>query len=151
MTNHGEHRRPVAAEHEPLVGPIEDEHRELRTRLETLEAERAGVLSTLLELPKMLADHFADEERIGGLYEDVARRSPAVGSQIDALRAEHRAILEELEALSRAAQGNARPDGSVDENTMRGVARCVERLRQHEHSESKMIADVYYSDEGGRG
>jgi hypothetical protein len=35
--------------------------------------------------------------------------------------------------------------------TKRGIDRCAERLRRHEHAESTMIAEVYYTDEGGPG
>ena len=83
---------------------IEDEHRVLRTQLEVLKnaGDRLGVLSVLQDLPKRLAEHFADEEAAGGLYEDLARRCPPIYDEIKALQAEHRAILEEFEALKDA-------------------------------------------------
>lgn len=133
------------------AGPIEEDHRALRSQLEALgeAADHMGILSKLMNLPKMLAGHFADEEAVGGLYDDLARRSPAISENIEALRREHRAILDELEALTREVQSD--PEGTVSETTRRGLARCVERLRRHEHAESSMIADVYYTDEGGHG
>jgi hypothetical protein len=135
------------------AGPIEDDHRVLRSRLEALTdaADHAGILSGLQELPKMLAEHFADEEAVGGLYDDLARRCPSIFEEIEVLRGEHRAILEELEALSREVRSHPGPDGAISETTRGAVTRCVERLRRHEHAESKMIADVYYNDEGGPG
>jgi hypothetical protein len=99
----------------------------------------------------MLSEHFADEEAAGGLYDDLAKRSPAATEQLSELRREHRAILEELEALTRAIESHLEPDGSISEATRADVTRCMERLRRHEHVESRMIADVYYTDDGGLG
>jgi hypothetical protein len=153
MTNEGERTRRSDVGEDHPVGPIEDEHRQLRGRLETLTdgADRAGILSNLQELPKKLAAHFGDEETVGGLYDDLAQRSPGVIDKLDALRAEHRSILDEFEEVSRAVQNDPAAGGSLSEATMGSVARCVGRLRQHERAESTMIADVYYEDEGGRG
>jgi len=133
------------------AGAIEDDHRVLRGQLEALTnaADRMGILSVLQGLPKMLSEHFADEEAVGGLYDDLAKRSPAVGKELEVLRREHRAILEELEALTRELESH--PEGDVGERTRANVNRCMERLRRHEHVESRMIADVYYTDEGGLG
>jgi len=144
-------KRESGAEH--AAGRIEDDHRELRSRLEVLtsSADLAGVLSRLLELPKLLAEHFAEEEASDGLYEDLARRSPALGEKLDALRHEHREILEDLETLSRDIQHSPGPQAQLGEDARRSISRCAERLRRHEQTEAAMIADVYYTDEGGRG
>lgn len=135
------------------AGPIEDDHRELRTRLETLtdNADHAGILSSLQELPKMLAKHFADEEEVGGLYDDLAERCPAVCKELELLRGEHRAILDDLEVLGREVQNSAESGEALSKTTREVVARCLETLRRHERAESTIIADVYYNDEGGRG
>ncbi len=135
------------------IGRIEHGHRSLRSRLDALTgaADRAGVLSGLQELPKMLGEHFADEEVGGGLYDDLARRRPRLLAQLDVLRGEHRAILAELETLIREIQSDPAPGGVLSEATRRGINRCAERLRRHEHDESTMIVDVYYTDEGGPG
>jgi hypothetical protein len=135
------------------TGRIEDDHRELRSRLDALtnKADRAGVLSSLHELPKMLGEHFADEEVAGGLYEELARRNPGLEKKLDALRQEHRELLQELEALGGELPSAGGADSAIDEDLQRSIDRCADRLRRHEHAESEMIADVYYSDEGGRG
>jgi hypothetical protein len=152
MANDGERTRRSGIGEDHPAGRIEDDHRELRERLDVLmeTEDRKGVLSRLKELPRMLAEHFAEEEGAGGLFEDLALRCPPICKDLDALRREHRAILDELETLSREMESHPDPHGSVEETT-RAVAHCVERLRRHERAEAKMIADVYYTDEGGRG
>jgi len=144
MSDHGEATRPSA---------IEEDHLELRGRLDALAdaASHAGILAGMKDLPRMLAKHFAQEELEGGLYDDLALRAPALCPQLDALRAEHRAMLEEFEALSREIHSQVGAEGTASEETRHAVARCADRLRAHEHAESSMIADVYYTDEGGRG
>ena len=153
MARNGERTRGSGIGDDHPAGRIEDDHRVLRSRLEALTnaEDRRGILSRLQELPKMLAEHFADEEEAGGLFDDLARRCPPICEELELLRAEHRAILEELEALSRELQSAPEPSGAIGETTTLGVSRCVERLRRHERAEAKMIADVYYTDEGGRG
>ena len=151
MTKNGERTgRDRTGEDHP-AGAIEDDHRALRSQLEALTdaADRLGILSGLQGLPKLLAEHFADEEAVGGLYDDLARRCPPISGELDVLRGEHRAMLEELEALTREVRSHLGSDGAIDETMLGSVARCVEKLRRHEHAESKMIADVYYTDEGG--
>jgi hypothetical protein len=135
------------------AGAIEDDHRVLRGQLEALAdaADRIGILSVLQGLPKMLSQHFADEEAGGGLYDDLERRSPAVSKELEVLRGEHRSILKELEALTHEVESHPEGEGSVSERTRANVNRCMEKLRRHEHVESRMIADVYYTDEGGLG
>jgi len=153
MTTEGEPTgRSTTGEDHP-AGPIVDEHRMLRSRLDALTdaADRAGILSSLQDLPKKLEAHFAAEEGEGGLYEDLARRAPAVSEKLEALRGEHRAILDEVEELSRVVQADPGADGAISAATRDSVARCVGRLRRHELDESTMIGDIYYTDEGGQG
>lgn len=135
------------------AGRIEEDHRELRSRLDALTAaaDQAGMLSSLQELPKLLAEHFADEEAEGGLYDELAARSPALGDRLDELRDEHRAILDELESLGRDLQRHPGTQGESGETVQQDIAHCADRLRRHERVESKMIADVYYSEQGGYG
>ena len=153
MTKNGDDARPSGTAENHPAGRIEDNHRALRSRLEALmdHPDRESILSSLHQLPKVLAEHFADEEAVGGLYDDLAQRCPSICKELEVLRGQHRAILDELEAVSREMQNHPEPDGAIRETTMGGVARCVEKLRRHEHAEAKMITDVYYTDEGGRG
>jgi hypothetical protein len=39
----------------------------------------------------------------------------------------------------------------IGKSTAKDVADWLERLRRHEHDESSMIGEVYYTDEGGFG
>ncbi len=102
----------------------------------------------------MLKEHFALEEQFNGFYDDLQRRRPSVAPALDALRDEHRVILEEFNGLYRQLKERIEVEQPVEEITdemKSAVARSFEGLRRHEHQESVMIGDVYYTDEGGLG
>ncbi len=145
----------VLAESHPAER-IEEEHRTLREQLETIAAAttRSALLSSLLPLPKTLREHFDLEEQVGGLYDDLQARRPAIFGELEALRAEHRVILDEFDSLCRQLRRWSDDEGAIEQisESMTGdIGRCLNRLRQHEHEESRVIGDVYYTDEGGLG
>lgn len=136
------------------VGIVEDEHRTLRSQLDVISAATTAtaLMAGLAPLPKMLSEHFAGEEKIDGLFDDLRKRRPARAGEIDALRDEHRIILDEFDALTRQVKTQLDDEQAAEEigsRTSRDVGSWVERLRGHEHEESILIGDVYYTDEGG--
>ena len=151
-------RRKVVEQGHP-VELVEDDHRTLRDQLETIAAAttRTSLLSGLNALPKMLHEHFALEEQVGGLYDDLRSRCPSKAPKLDELCSEHHVILDELEDLCLKLKGQMGAEGSAEESTeplmpmMRDLTRWLDRLQTHEHDESCIIGDVYYSDEGGLG
>jgi len=156
MTKNNEREQQTETEEQHPAERIEEDHRTLRDQLDALGSatSRASLFSILLTLPKPLRDHFALEEQVGGLYHDLRARRPSLASELDALRDEHRLILDELDELCRKLEGGQdadRPMQNIAEPMMRDLAHWLERLRRHEHAESGMIGDVYYTDEGGFG
>ena len=135
---------------------IEEDHRTLEDQLDAVAAAttRTALLQGLRPLPRMMQEHFAREEQVNGFYDDLQLRRPSVASELEALRDEHRLILEAFSGLVRQMQERIDAEQSVEEiseDMTSAVARSLERLRRHEHQESVMIGDVYYTDEGGLG
>jgi hypothetical protein len=144
------------------VGPhhsperIEEDHRTLEDQLDAVAGATTctALLQGLRALPKMLQEHFALEEQVNGFYDDLQLRRPSVASALGVLRDEHRVILEEFNGLYRQLKERIDAEQTVEEITRdmtSAVASSLDRLRRHEHQESVMIGDVYYTDEGGLG
>jgi hypothetical protein len=155
MTNgKRDQQNTVAPHHSPER--IEEDHRTLEDQLDAVAAAttRTALLQGLRPLPRMLQEHFAREEQVNGFYDDLQLRRPSVASELEALRDEHRLILEAFRGLVRQMQERTDAEQSVEEiseDMTSAVARSLERLRRHEHQESVMIGDAYYTDEGGLG
>ena len=152
MTTNGNREAPGAVGRHHSAERIEEDHHALRGQLDAVAAAsgRAALVEALLPLPAMLQEHFALEEQFDGFYDDLLTRRPALASALDALRDEHRVILDECESLCRQLKERMNVERSVEEiadDTKRDVARLLERLRHHEHEESVMMGDAYYTDE----
>ncbi|MBW2232062.1 MAG: hemerythrin domain-containing protein [Deltaproteobacteria bacterium] len=156
MTTNDEREQRAAVDQEHPAARVEEDHRTLRGQLDTIAAAttRTALLDGLLAVPKILLEHFALEEQIDGLYDDLRKRRPSLAVELDALLDQHRLILDEFDALSQKLQGRMDAERSVEqiaEPIMRDVSRWLERLRRHEREESSMIGVVYYTDDGGYG
>jgi hemerythrin-like domain-containing protein len=137
---------------------IEDSHRRIRGDLEVLEKrdDLGQIGSAVDDLPELFKEHFRDEEKPGGLFEEIASLRPALSPQLEILRDEHREILRALQGL----QGQLR---EVDEMTRRGdlqglhddirlsKAAFLKLIHRHERVESSLVADIYYMEDGGSG
>ena len=76
----GETQHPVT----PNVRLIEETHRRIRSDLEVLEkrADLGQIGAAVDELPGLLKEHFRDEEKPGGLFDELATLRPVFDSQL---------------------------------------------------------------------
>jgi len=150
----GETRPPVTE----IVSQVEETHRRIRADLEILDKsedldEIRGVVD---DLPALLKEHFGDEEKPGGLFDELQTLRPVFESQIKYLRQEHREIMEamtglqrEIEAMDEIHQIGDR-DQRLDHIRMSAAA-FMKLIHHHERIESRLVADTYYSENGGSG
>jgi hypothetical protein len=153
MTTHDRERNLPGTSGNHRAKRVEEEHDALRSRLDSVAAatSRSELLEGLRPLPKMLLEHFAFEEQADGLFDDLQARSPIAAPKLAALHDDHRVIIDELDALRRSLQSPADPEEKISATAMRELARWLEKLRHHESTESRIVADIYYTDEGGHG
>jgi hypothetical protein len=156
MTKDGKRESQGAVGRHHLSDRIEEEHHSLREQLDAVAAATTctALLQSLLPLSEMLQAHFALEEQSDGFYDDLEAHSPSMASELSALRDEHRVMLDEWALLSRQLKERMDAERRVEaigEDMKKSVERSLDRLRRHEHRESVMIGDAYYTDEGGRG
>jgi len=116
------------------------------------EFESAGgtdaILASLEQLLELLPEHFSrDEEGPDGIFDELRTLRPALDSQLGRLESEHREILRDLEAL----RSEAREPGHEDARIQEQRAACVRKIRDHEETESRLIQEAYFLDEGGSG
>ena len=150
----GETRHPAT----PMVSRIVDTHQRIRSDLEVLEKsddlDEVGV--AVGDLPALLKEHFQDEERPGGLYDEIESLRPVLSPNLRSLRQEHREITRALEGLQRqlrevpeAARGGGLQQ--LRDHIRVSKATFLELLHQHERVESRLVADTYYTEDGGSG
>ena len=142
----------------PNVLRIEDSHRRIRNDLRVLEKrdDLGQIGEAVDDLPGLLKEHFREEEKPGGLFEEIQSLRPRLRSRLDRLRQEHREIMRALQGLQRRLR-------EVDEMTRRGElqrlhddirlskAAFLKLIHQHERVESGLVADTYYMEDGGSG
>lgn len=147
-------RHPIT----PMVSRIVDTHRRIRSDLEVLEKsdEVSEIRIVVDDLPELLKEHFAEEEKPDGLFDELGSLRPVFDSQLEYLRGEHREIMAALEGLHRQLQeADDVSDAGVleqrhDHILMSAVA-FVQLIRHHERIESRLVAATYYSENGGSG
>jgi hemerythrin len=144
---------------ESTLERVEREHREIVHFYlkELAAAQEPSRLRELLEpLPEMLSKHFADEEGPDGLYDGLRAIRPTLDSELKSLRGEHREVLKavkalrqqvwEIDQLERAEEQQERLDQIREE-----MSAFMEMVRRHEQTETRLVADTYYLEEGGSG
>ena len=154
MTTDEARGKPNAVPPDHPVAGIEEDHSSVRDHIEEIAAARtcAALVAALDGLPAELEAHFAREESDEGYFADIGQRRPAVSPQLQAFRDEHRAMLEQLEGVcGQLADRGEGADEEIPPPIHDAVTQWLEKLRGHELEESRIIADVYYSDEGGYG
>jgi hypothetical protein len=129
---------------------------ELLDRLDGGAFELGRTRQMLEDLPVMLEEHFDDEERNGGLFDTLRSLRPAVDPALKSLVRDHRSILRALETLEGYLERLDRTEDAGEQQQqlalLRGETDLVARqIREHERAESRLTADILYSDEGGSG
>jgi DNA repair exonuclease SbcCD ATPase subunit len=146
----------AADRHDRSTDPAEGEwggllraHGRIRQLLADLgTAEQPGEILKLAEaLEQALADHFAEEEKPDGLFEELEKRAPGNSFRLRSLRREHRAILAELDGLCARVRSMERGLSEIrkDADTL------IHKIREHEEAETCFVMDTHLVDDGGRG
>ena len=149
-----ENRHPATA----IVSRVEESHQRIRNDLEALDKcdDVAEIRAIVDELPDLLKEHFRDEEKPGGLFDELEALSPVFDSQLKFLRQEHREIMQALEALQRQFRevDDVIQVGELEQrhdHIRVSKAALLQLIRHHERIESRLVADTYYTEDGGSG
>jgi hypothetical protein len=140
------------------VSRIEDSHGRIRADLEILDKsdDLDAIRVVVNDLPGLLKEHFHDEEKPGGLFDELRALRPVFESKLKYLRGEHREIMRALEGLQKEVQEMEElfkvgdREQRLDHIRMKGAS-FVQLIHHHERIESRLIGDTYYSESGGSG
>jgi hemerythrin len=142
----------------PIVSLVENSHARIRSNLEALEEAQDvdEIRAIVCDLPELLKEHFEDEERPGGLFDELGSLRPTIDSQLKFLRQEHREILQTLEGLQERIReaDEATQVGELEQrhDHIRMSAACfMQLIRHHERIETRLVTDTYYTEDGGSG
>ena len=142
----------------PAVTLVEDSHARIRRDLEALEeAQDVDEIGAIVgRLPELLKEHFEEEERPGGLFDELGSLRPTIDSQLKFLIQEHREILQTLEGLQERIReaDEATQAGELEQrhDHIRMSAACfMQLIRHHERIETRLVSDTYYTEDGGSG
>jgi len=146
---------PTDSEHREMLERVEVTHRDLRTLIEQLvsASDVESIASGLCDLPTILAEHFAEEEAPGGLYDGLRHRRPDVETELTQLRGDHVTLAGQVEALvAKADAGGSGAAKAVDFESLRAGTRAfADLLRGHERVESRLVSEIYYAEDGSSG
>ncbi len=151
--------------HEPQPTPALEEaairRRELRDALISFEAAlaspirdretwRAEAADALEALGNAFEDHVTATEAPGGLYDEMAERSPHLRTKADGLRREHPEITAALvEASGRLASA---PGNDADADAVRdALQRLMGRIVRHRQRGADLVWEAYAIDIGDIG
>jgi hemerythrin len=142
----------------PIVSLVENSHARIRSNLEALEEAQDvdEIRAIVCDLPGLLKEHFGDEEKPGGLFDELGSLRPTIDSQLNFLRQEHREILQTLEGLQEQIReaDEATQVGELEQrhDHIRMSAACfMQLIRHHECIEARLVTDTYYTEDGGSG
>jgi hemerythrin-like domain-containing protein len=141
-----------------IVTRVVDSHTRIRADLEVLasSADLDEIRAVVDDLPDLLKEHFRDEEKPGGLFDELRSLRPVFDSQLKYLRGEHREIMRTLEGLQHEIQemdelfkvGDR--EQRLDHIRM-SAASFLQLIQHHERIESRLVGETYYSEDGGSG
>jgi hypothetical protein len=133
-----------------LTHSILDDHRHMHDAVVALEsivstasdvARRRGVVAALVVgLRHELARHFGAEEE-GGLFEQIETDAPEAAAACARLRAQHAAILDELDRL-RDSLPEARAPRADAEDWAASARGLLALVRDHERREDELLLDT---------
>lgn len=142
----------------PIVSLVENSHARIRSSLDALDETQDvdEIRAIVCDLPELLKEHFEDEERPGGLFDELGSLRPTIDSQLEFLKQEHREILRTLEGLQEQIRGadEATQVGELEQrhDHIRMSAACfMQLIRHHERIEARLVTDTYYTENGGSG
>jgi hemerythrin len=144
---------------EPILVRIERDHRRIVNFYlkELAAAQESSQIRELLDpLPEMLSKHFADEEGPDGLYDGLRAIRPSLDSELKSLRREHRRVLKKVEALRQQVREIDQAEAAEERRERLAEIReemstFMEMVRRHERTETRLVSDTYYREEGGSG
>ena len=119
---------------EAVYKDLEKEHRRILKLIERLRGHESldGLDSLLEQLRTLVIVHFAREQLPDGFYELLGARAETRREQMQALIADHGAILATLNALLEDVKS---ADTSAGPNLLEQTMQLTEQLREHEHRE----------------
>lgn len=121
-----------------------EEHQRIHGWLKALRVDDAGqLISALNGMRSFLMRHFAHEEGASGLFL-MLRDARGKERQVEALRQEHREMLERMDRL----EGMIRADEAVSELTRRQVDELVALVQAHEEWENALLQEALMTDIG---
>ena len=126
----------VEAVEDCLTHPPDLEGRWVATLLERLRPLRVG-----------LKDHFVSEEK-GALFGSLPLSKPRLARQLDALKAEHPALLQRLERIIAQAEGLDDPEIYHLRELNAAVQLFVATLRRHEAAENEIVVHSLWDELG---
>jgi len=129
------------AQPQRIRSQIKVDHDYLREALTWLEgaADLVSIADLLDDLSTYLIGHFAAEEAQGGLFDMIVDRAPQHRTKIDALRLDHKTLLAHVDAIRAGIESSWCPPGT---EIRAKIAALVARLREHEHLEGRLLAQV---------
>lgn len=149
-----EPRHPIT----PMASRIVDAHERIRRDIEVLDksSEVSEIRAVVDELPELLKEHFREEEKPGGLFDELGSLRPGFDSQIKFLRGEHREIMQALKDLQRQFReaDEVNQAGELEQRNdhiLMSANAFLQLMRHHERIESRLVANTYYSEDGGSG
>lgn len=121
---------------EDLVSLIEDQHDDIRSVVDALQAtdDVRAVAGLLAELEVLLQPHFAEEERPGGMLESIGDSVASRDRVVAAIRSDHLQLTNAAHEAIRATR--ACLDGPVADVLAKARDLCA-RIQSHERRESE--------------
>ena len=106
------------------------------------------VRAALTELAHDLRDHVELTEKSGGFYDDILAKAPRLSREVEEQKAEHAALLAEVERLL-AERDEGMPGADAVAPTARRRPRLVGALVRHRQRGSDLTYEAYAVDIGG--
>ena len=136
-------REKLAAEHKQLRTLLGDAARTFAQRREAVkEAAR-----TLAAVSEEVREHFQDEEKEDGFYEQIVEQAPRLLGRADELRAEHAGFRQSVVKLTETLR-RVHDYESWWEKLEQGFHQFSADLMRHESDECELLQDAYEEDIG---